>query len=124
MSDRNSLLEASERFREALLANDVEALGDLMAEDYVGFDPQGNPQDKKLSIEAYQPGCVELDRYETEDVEAEVIGEVGIITGKGFLHGMFAGCEFSHDVRFLDLYVLRGGRWLLYRSQVTTLVAG
>ena len=47
MSDRESLLEASERFREALLTNDVEALGDLMADDYVGFDPQGNPQDKR-----------------------------------------------------------------------------
>ncbi len=119
MSDRTGLLETLDKFREALFANDVTTLNLLMAEEYVGYDPLGNPQDKDMSLDAYQPGAVKLDKYDVENVESRVIGEVGIITGKGYIHGTFAGSEFEHNLRFLDLYIHREGRWQLYLSQVT-----
>jgi len=90
-----------------------------MAEEYIGFDPLGNPQNLKMTIDAYQPGAVTLNRYDTEEVEARVIGEVGIITGKGYIQGIYAGSGFEHSLRFLDLYIHRDGRWQLYLSQVT-----
>ncbi len=119
MSDKTGLLETFDKFREALFANDVKTLNLLMAEEYVGYDPLGNPQDKDMSLDAYQPGAVKLDKYDVENVESRVIGEVGIITGKGYIHGTFAGSEFEHNLRFLDLFIHREGRWQLYLSQVT-----
>ena len=121
MMDETTLLEAFAGFRDALFANDVERLGALLADEYVGYDPVGNPQDKSMSLDAYRPGAARLDTYDCEDVETRVIGEVGIITGTGYIHGTFAGAEFEHDLRFLDLYVYRGGRWQLLLSQVTPL---
>ena len=123
MSDKTQLLETFNRLREALFGNDVQMLERLMAEEYIGYDPLGNPQDLKMSLEAYQPGAAKLDKYDVEEVEARVIGEVGIITGKGYIHGTFAGSEFEHSLRFLDLYIHREGRWQLYLSQVTPLGA-
>jgi ketosteroid isomerase-like protein len=124
LSDKEKLLKAFERLREALFECDVKALEELIAEDYTAYDPHGNPQDLKMTLEAYQPGCVQLDRYDIEDVETRIIGEVGIITGKGYIHGTFADAEFEHDLRFLDLYIKRDGCWRLYLSQVTPLAAG
>jgi hypothetical protein len=121
VSNISSLLETSEKFREALFANDVTALDLLMADEYVGYDPLGNPQDKAMSLEAYQEGGAKLDKYEVEALEAKVIGGVGIVTGKGYIHGIFADAEFEHDLRFLDLYIHREGRWQLFLSQVTPL---
>jgi ketosteroid isomerase-like protein len=121
LTDRISLLETSDKIREALFANDVKALDQLMADEYVGYDPLGNPQDKAMSLEAYQAGGAKLDKYDVEDVEARVIGEVGIVSGKGHIHGTFSESEFEHDLRFLDLYIHREGRWQLYLSQVTPL---
>ena len=121
MAEIKSLLETSKKLRDALFANDVKALNFLMADEYVGYDPIGNPQDKRMSLEAYQAGGARLDKYDVDDVEARVIGEVGIVSGKGFIHGTFAESEFEHDLRFLDLYVHREGRWQLYLSQVTPL---
>jgi hypothetical protein len=106
-----------------LFSCDVQKLKKLIAEEYVGYDPQGNPQDLKMTLEAYQPGCVKLDTYDVEKIETRVIGEVGIITGKGYIHGKFAECEFEHRLRFLDLYIFREGRWRLYLSQVTPIGA-
>jgi hypothetical protein len=123
LSDKIQLLETFDKLRNALFTNDVQMLKWLMTEEYVGFDPLGNPQDLKMSLDAYQPGCAQLDRYDAEEIEARVIGEVGIITGKGYIHGTFAGSEFEHNLRFLDLYIHREGRWQLYLSQVTPLGA-
>jgi hypothetical protein len=121
LSDVNQLREAFVKIRDALFANDVEMLEKLMHEEYVGYDPLGNPQDKKMSLDAYQPGAAKLDKYDVEEVKTRVIGEVGIITGKGYIHGTFAGCEFEHSLRFLDLYLYREDMWQLYLSQVTPL---
>lgn len=124
MKDKAELLETFDRFRAALFANDVQMLDALMAEDYVGYDPLGNPQDKRMSIEAYRPGCVKLDKYDVEQLEVRLLGEVGIIAGKGYIHGVYAGSEFEHYLRFLDLYVNQGGKWRLSMSQVTPIGAG
>ncbi len=121
MSQAEQLLDVFERFRKALFSNDVETLTELIADEYVGYDPQGNPQDKAMSIDAYQPGRAKLDAYDVNDVETRVIGDVGIITGTGYIHGIYAGYEFEHRLRFLDLYVNREGMWRLYLSQVTPL---
>jgi len=119
--DKTGLVEAFDALRAALFANDVERLETMLADEYVGYDPLGNPQDKRLSLDAYRPGAAQLDAYDCEDVETRVIGEVGIITGTGYIHGTFAGAEFEHHLRFLDMYVFRDGRWQLYLSQVTPL---
>jgi hypothetical protein len=106
-----------------LFSNDIKELDLLISEEYIGFDPHGNPQDKAMSLEAYSPGAASLDKYEAEEIETRIIGEVGIIMGKGYIHGTYAGCEFEHSVRFIDMYVLRSGAWRLYLSQLTPLGA-
>jgi hypothetical protein len=121
MSDKEALLEVFERLRKALFDCDIRTLKEIIAEDYIGYDPLGNPQDLAMTLEAYQPGGAKLDRYDVEDVEVRIIGEIGIMTGKGYIHGTFAGQDFGHDLRFLDLYNKRGGSWMLWLSQVTPL---
>ena len=64
---------------------DVQVLRGLIAEDYLGYDPAGNPQDLKMTLEAYQRGGVQLDRYDVEDLEVRIVGELGTITGKGYI---------------------------------------
>jgi hypothetical protein len=124
MNQAERLLDAFERFRKALLSNDVQAMTELIADDYVGYGPQGNPQDKTESIEAYQPGCTKLDTYDVNAMETRVIGDAGIISGTGYIHGMYTEYEFEHRLRFLDLYINREGRWQLYLSQVNPLGEG
>jgi hypothetical protein len=122
MQTEEELLLAFHKFREALFQSDVISLRDIITEEYRGFDPRGQPQDKKMTLEAYSPGGVKLQRYDVEDIEIRIIGEVGIICGKGIIQGLFGEHEFRHNLRFLDLYVRRDSRWQLYLSQVTPLV--
>jgi hypothetical protein len=121
MNDRELLLGTFEKLRKSLFDCDVESLRGLIAEDYVGYDPRGNPQDLAKTFEVYKPGGAKLDRYDVEDLDVRIVGEIGIISGKGYIHGTFADVEFEHHLRFLDLYIKRDGSWKLYLSQVTPL---
>jgi hypothetical protein len=120
---KEPLVATSERFRQAMFTNDVRLLETLIADDHLGYDPAGNVQDKKMSVEAYQPGCAKLDKYDVDQLDVRVLGEVGIITGRGYIHGDFAGAQFEHHLRFMDIYVYRTGTWQLYLSQVTPIAA-
>jgi len=119
MSKIDQLSYTFNMIRDALLSNDIQMLKKLIAEEYIGYDPQGNPQDLQMTLEAYQPGAVKLNRFDAEGIKARMIGDVGIITGLGYIQGIFANCEFEHRLRFLDLYIFRDDRWQLFLSQVT-----
>ncbi len=77
-----------------------------------------------MLLEAYGPGGVRLLKYETSDVTARIVGDVGLVMGLGALAGRYGDQTFQHDLRFLDVYVHRGSAWLLLVSQVTELQPG
>jgi len=110
-----------EQFRQALLHCETAALDDLVAEDYRGIGPEGEPSDKKMILEAYRPDGVRLDAYEVEELETGTFGPVGLITGRGRIRGQYGSGEFDHRVRFVDVYADRGAGWQLVYSQVTPL---
>jgi ketosteroid isomerase-like protein len=124
LTTNEDLLHASAAVRRALLDNDVDALGRLVADDYCGFDPTGCRQDRPMLLEAYGPGGVQLLKYETSDVTTRIVGDVGLVMGLGALKGRYGDHTFEHNLRFLDVYVHRGSAWLLLVSQVTELPKG
>ena len=121
MTTSEDLLHTTEAIRHALLCNDVDALLLLLAEDYCGFDPAGNRQDRSVLLQAYGPGGVQLSEFETSDVTTQLLGDVGLVMGLGVLSGRYHDHHFEHHLRFLDVYVRRGHAWLLLVSQVSEL---
>ena len=77
-----------------------------------------------MLIQAFGSGGVRLLKYETSDVTTRIVGDVGLVMGLGTLDGTYGGHHFQHNLRFLDVYVHRGGAWLLSASQVTELPIG
>jgi len=117
----DDLLQASEAIRHALLNNDTDSLIRLLSDDYCGFDPSGGRQDRAMMLQAYAPGGVQLQTYETSDMATRIVGDVGLVMGLGTLSGRYGDHRFRHTLRFLDVYVRRGSTWQLSLSQVTEL---
>jgi len=119
---REGLLAAFRAVRDALIAGDTEALQGLYAEDFRSHSIRGDVEGREAVLEAFGPGGVRLDMFEVEDLEVEVFGEVGILTGLGSISGRFDRTEFRHRVRFIDIYLWRDGRWRYYFSQSTEVI--
>lgn len=119
MNKTESLLQASENIRQALLNNDPAALVNLISDDYCGIDPNGGEQDRDMMLEAYGPDGVQLETFETSDVTTRVLGDVGLVMGVGVINGSYEEHRFEHNLRFLDVYVHQDSVWRLCVSQVT-----
>ena len=122
--DREGLLAASDAVREGLMACDVEALKGLYAEDFRAHNIRGEVETRDLALEMFRPDGVRIDIFEVEDLAAEVIGDVGILTGLGSVSGSFGNTAFRHRVRFVDIYLWRDGCWRYHFSQMTELAPG
>lgn len=119
--DDASLLEAAQRLAEAERHGDVRALEEIIAPDYVGYDPAGRHQDRAGVLRAYTDGRVRVSVLGQTDMLARVIGEVGVVTGVSEYQGRQGDERFDFWLRFLDVYAWRDARWQLIASQDTRL---
>jgi hypothetical protein len=120
MSDtRAELLSAFDEFRDALKTCDTRTLDALMAPDYRSYNMRGELEEREVVLEAYSPGNATLEEWEMEDLQVELFAEVGILSGKGYLAGHWQGHPWSHHLRFVDIWILRDGRWQVLLSQAT-----
>ena len=119
MKNEKTLRTVFDEFKEALTACDVDKLGALISDVYQGFSLNGTIENKEMILQAYQPGGVTLSEYSAEDLNFEISGNIGIITGKGSIEGKYDEDEFQHSVLFTDIFKYENERWRYYKSQVT-----
>jgi hypothetical protein len=116
MSTKDELLEAFHRFQDALVANDTDTLDRLMAPDYRGFSLRGELEDRDAVLEAWKPGGVCMNEVHYRSLEADIRGEIGILTGRGSVAGTFRGQPWGHDLHFCDLYIRTSQGWRILLS--------
>ena len=119
MSQNEELLDAFHRFQRALISNDLGELNRRMAPGYRGYSIRGELEDRTAVLEAWAPGGVRMDEFTYEDLRIDVRGEIGILTGNGFVSGDFMGEPWEHHVHFCDLYVKSEMGWKVFLSHTT-----
>jgi ketosteroid isomerase-like protein len=113
------LLKTFETFRIALFTHDRQKLDQIIAPDYRGYTIYGTREDRETILEIYGNTQIQLDKYDVHDLQAEVIGEIGILSGHGHIRGSYDGDMFEHHVRFMDIFRLRESNWQLYITHIT-----
>ena len=113
------LLTATRRFGEAWANHDYKTLDSLLAEDYLHTDIEGLVFDRQhwLSDAKRQPRGYSISFH---DVEATVYGDVGVVTGANELVG---GGSPIGAIRFIQVWVWRGGMWQRKTFQATRISA-
>jgi len=119
MSEREKLIDCARDIKNALVTNNLDALKKLYMKDFQGFSINGDVETLDLILETYQPGAVKLKSFEVINQKAEVFGEVGIISGTGFIEGNYREHKFEHRLCFTDIYLAQDGMWRCYRSHAT-----
>jgi ketosteroid isomerase-like protein len=113
------LLKLEQVFAEAILKNDVEALGRVVTDDWVIIDPNGEIIDRTRFFEVIKSGALTHDRMESEDFRVRIYGDSAVVTGITSTKGKFMGQEFSTRERATDVLVKRDGRWRCVLTHLT-----
>jgi len=113
------LLKLEKAFAEAIVKNDLEGIGRLVADDWIIIDPNGEIVDRTRFFEVIKSGALTHDMMESEDLRIRVYGDSVVVTGVTRTKGKFMGQEFSTQERATDVFVKRDGRWQCVLTHLT-----
>ena len=113
------LLKLENAFAEAIIKNDLERIGRLVADDWIIIDPNGEIVDRTRFFEMIKSGALTHDTMESEDFRVRVYGDSAVVSAITSAKGKFMGQEFSTHERTTDVFVKRDGRWQCVLTHLT-----
>ena len=114
VDDGQELLVLEQRVMDAIRTRDVEALEQLITDDFVLREPLKADVDRRTFLDSVRalPGTIEMVAGDNVRAKIEQSGEVGIITGVQRVRLRLTDGKVVEDAgAFADLCVRRAGRW-------------
>jgi len=115
------LLKIEKEFAQAIICNDLEGIGRIVADEWIIIDPNGDIVDRTRFFEVTKSGALTHDMMESEDFRVRVYGDSAVVTGLTRTKGKFMGQEFSTQERATDVFVKRDDRWQCVLTHLTRL---
>jgi ketosteroid isomerase-like protein len=96
----------------AVLNKDAKALDLLFAKEYTSTGGDGKVYDKQQDISDEISGIYKIISPPViSDVRVNLSGNVAVVNGINSFKGTYSGKDISGSYRFLDVFVMRDGRW-------------
>jgi ketosteroid isomerase-like protein len=105
-------IEALEqRWREAIISNNVAEMDHLLADDYIGISANGTVETKAQALAARKAGTVKITQLDLNDLKVRVYGDTAVVTSKADLAGTNGQSDISGNYRYTRVYNKRFGQW-------------
>jgi ketosteroid isomerase-like protein len=103
--------QAEEARYDAMIRADGPALARVLADEFLYHQPSGKVATKASYIASFESGDVKIKRAERYDVKIQVYGDVATAMGSTVVDLEMKGEARVVDLRYLNVWVLRDGRW-------------
>jgi ketosteroid isomerase-like protein len=113
------LLKIENEFAEAIVKNDLEGIGRLVADDWIIIEPDGGIVDRARFFEVIKSGALTHEMMESQDLRVRVYGDSAVVTAVTRTKGKFMRQEFSTQERVTDVFVRRDERWQCVLTHLT-----
>jgi ketosteroid isomerase-like protein len=117
------LFEIERAFADAIVKNDLDGIGRLVAEDWIIIGPDGEIVDRPRFFDVIKSGALAHDVMESEDSRVRVYRDTAVVTATTRTKGKFMGQEFSTRERATDVFIKRDGRWQCVLTHLTRLAS-
>jgi len=112
-----ALAEAAEAFEHAQISGDRAALERLVAPDYRLINSDGQEESRQQLIDSWAADGFDPEPVEVRDPIAHVWHDGAVLGGRVTLRGLSQGNPFSVELRYVDIWRLRDGRWQVVLGQ-------
>ena len=114
------ILEQLERdWVDAMQANDVAFVNNVLAPEYIATHDDGTRADKTRELQNVERFNAQVDEWIVEDFTIKVYGETAVVWFTHRMTGPVQGKPTQIVVRYMDVFVMRDGKWLCVGSQST-----
>lgn len=109
--------EVEDRRYDAMIRGNSDALANTLADEFVYHQANGKINDKPGYVKQMQGGTVKIFSAERYDVKIKVYGDIATAVGDTRLDLEIGGERRTADLRYLNVWVKRDGRWQLAARQ-------
>lgn len=104
----------------AAASQDPAALRPLWADDIILTGPDGRVfVGREAALAVVAPDSMKGLKATYDDVRIRVYGNTAVVTGRSTVSGERDGTSVNQQLRYTDVFVKHGGRWLLVADQLT-----
>jgi ketosteroid isomerase-like protein len=113
-SDDRILRELTERLFAAIKANDVSALDDMLAGDFMLTSPGGPDQERQAFLDAIERASHRVLEIHGDHIGVRILGETAVVSGMQRARVELPnGAIVAGTTAFVDCFYRDGGRWWL-----------
>ena len=103
----------------AICNKDKAAIEANMGEGFRHIDPYGDLSDAATFLSDIISPDLTIDPYTVENQDVRIYGDIALLSGTTRMTGAYKGTSFKSHYRYVDIYNLQKGRWVVINIQVT-----
>jgi ketosteroid isomerase-like protein len=106
-----ALIDAENRWVDALVKADVTALDAIFADTYVDTDEHSHRGNKEDVLSILKSGDLKLTSIKLSDMKVNVYGDAAVVIGTAMQEGSFLGGPVATKIIFTDTFAKQNGKW-------------
>ncbi len=122
MTSEQAVLKADDDRFDAMLKGDVDALERMLAPELMFVHASARIDDKHSLLYNIKSGQLKYFTITPTERRVHVMGNVAVITGITTVHVIDHGLDVDASLRYINVHVLRDGRWQMVNWQATRIV--
>ncbi|HEX6496769.1 MAG TPA: nuclear transport factor 2 family protein [Acidobacteriaceae bacterium] len=112
------------QWRTALMQNDVATINRLLADDYLGINPNGTLETKADALAQRRSGTVKISSIEPENQKIRVYGDTAVVTSRVQVEGHDGAGDISGLYHYTRVYSRRSGEWKVVSFEASRIPPG
>ncbi len=123
--EREQIVALEQQWQQAMLANDVSAMDNLLSDDYLGISATGEVFTKVQQLDHMRDRQFVITGLETSDRKIKLVGDIAIVTSLAQVDGTIDGQTLHGLYRYTRVYQrLPGGIWKITNFEGTPITHG
>jgi ketosteroid isomerase-like protein len=118
-SDQEILIQLERDWVAALQRNDVKFVDGVLAEEFVATYGDGTRGDRKRELQLVEEFNSQVDKWTVDEFIVKVFRDTAVVWFTQRLVGPVQGKPTEIVTRYMDVFVMRDGKWLCVGSQST-----
>jgi ketosteroid isomerase-like protein len=112
------------QWRTAVLQNDVATVNRLLADDYLGINPNGTLETKADALALRRAGTMKISSIDPINIKVRVYGDTAVVTSQVQLEGHDGERDISGRYHYTRVYSHRSGEWKVVSFEASRIPPG
>jgi ketosteroid isomerase-like protein len=121
---RREIENLEAEWRTAIVQNDVATANRLLADDYLGINPNGTLETKADALAQRRSGALKVSSIEPANIKVRVYGDTAVVTSQVKIEGHDGDRDISGRYHYTRVYSRRGGEWKIVSFEASRIQPG